>query len=426
MATVLAYTSPALGHINPLMPVLLALAGRGHDVHVRTLRDFVGMVREQGLTAEAIDARIEPLRARHPDWTARTPVHALRTNAALFTERAQFDGPDLQRAIDEVEPDVLIVDINAWGALAAAQAQERPWVQFAPYLPPIASRSAPPFGPGLIPKAGPAGRLRDAIARRLVMGAVEREFTPRLSEVRARFGLGPVDRVEDFLLACPRMIVTSSPPFDYERPDWPEHVRLIGGMSWEAPASSPGWLDEIEGPITLVTTSSEYQADEALARAAIDGLAGEPGSVVITMPAGASDFGALPPNVRLERFVPHSHVLARAEVAVTHGGMGATQKALAAGVPVCVVPFGRDQLETAARVVHAGAGSRLPVKRLSAERLRAAVRDAATKRAGAERCAAGFVAAGGATAGADVVEELVGASVGRADVVDRATVRPRL
>jgi UDP:flavonoid glycosyltransferase YjiC (YdhE family) len=50
-------------------------------------------------------------------------------------------------------------------------------------------------------------------------------------------------------------------------------------------------------------------------------------------------------------------VLDRAACAVTHGGMGATQKALAHGVPVCVVPFGRDQLEVARRVRTAGAGA---------------------------------------------------------------------
>jgi hypothetical protein len=36
--------------------------------------------------------------------------------------------------------------------------------------------------------------------------------------------------------------------------------------------------------------------------------------------------------------------------------MGATQKALAHGVPVCAVPFGRDQLEVARRVEVAAAG----------------------------------------------------------------------
>jgi hypothetical protein len=53
---------------------------------------------------------------------------------------------------------------------------------------------------------------------------------------------------------------------------------------------------------------------------------------------------------RLQRFVPHGPLLERAVCAMTHGGMGATQKALVHGVPVCVVPFGRDRLEVARRV----------------------------------------------------------------------------
>jgi UDP:flavonoid glycosyltransferase YjiC (YdhE family) len=70
-------------------------------------------------------------------------------------------------------------------------------------------------------------------------------------------------------------------------------------------------------------------------------------------------------------FVPHSQVLERAVCAVTHGGMGATQKPLSLGVPVCVVPFGRDQMEVARRVEVARCGTRLPAKKLSAPRRRA-------------------------------------------------------
>jgi UDP:flavonoid glycosyltransferase YjiC (YdhE family) len=125
------------------------------------------------------------------------------------------------------------------------------------------------------------------------------------------------------------------------------------------------------------------------------------------MPAGVNHIGEVPRNARVEEFVPHGHVLDQTAVAVTHGGMGATQKALARGIPVCVVPFGRDQLEVAARVVHADAGSRLAVKKLSPSALRDAVRTAATKQAGAARVAAGFAAAGGAPAGADAMEALL-------------------
>jgi UDP:flavonoid glycosyltransferase YjiC (YdhE family) len=73
-------------------------------------------------------------------------------------------------------------------------------------------------------------------------------------------------------------------------------------------------------------------------------------------------------------------------------------------VPVCAVPFGRDQFEVARRVEVAGAGARLPATRLSPERLRAKVRAASARRPGAEAIARAYRAAGGAVAAADAVE----------------------
>jgi hypothetical protein len=37
MARILAYTSPALGHLFPFSALLLEMAARGHEIHLRTL-----------------------------------------------------------------------------------------------------------------------------------------------------------------------------------------------------------------------------------------------------------------------------------------------------------------------------------------------------------------------------------------------------
>lgn len=71
-------------------------------------------------------------------------------------------------------------------------------------------------------------------------------------------------------------------------------------------------------------------------------------------------------------FVPHAAVLPSARVVVTHGGHGTVMKALAHGVPLVCLPFGRDQADVARRAVEAGAGLRLS-RRSSPDRLRAAV-----------------------------------------------------
>jgi UDP:flavonoid glycosyltransferase YjiC (YdhE family) len=66
-----------------------------------------------------------------------------------------------------------------------------------------------------------------------------------------------------------------------------------------------------------------------------------------------------PENVDVVRAAPHREVLREAQLVVTHCGHGTTVKALAAGVPIVGLPMGRDQLDVAARLVHAGAGVRL-------------------------------------------------------------------
>ena len=406
MARVLAYTSPARGHLFPVTPILDELRGRGHEVALRTLASQVEPMRSRGFDAAPIDPAIE--RMPHDDYRARSPLGAQKRAMRVFGRRAELDAPDLRRAIEATRPDALLVDVNAWGALAVAEEWGGDWASWCPYPLPLPSPQAPPFGPGFRPARGPAGRLRDAVLRPVVFGSLERIVRPLVNEVRERVGVRPLSSATQLFLTAPLLLYMTAEPFEYPRSDWPENVRLVGPCDWDPPAERPSWLDEVEAPIVLVTTSSELQDDARLVRCALEALAGEDVHVVATVPSAEPDRFEVPPNARVLPFVPHAAVLDRAVCAITHGGMGATQKALARGVPVCVVPFGRDQLEVARRVEVAGAGTRLPSRRLSADRLRRAVLEAIERRPGAERIAQAYRAAGGPPAAADAVERLLG------------------
>jgi MGT family glycosyltransferase len=362
-------------------------------------------MRARGFDAAAIDPAIE--RIEHDDYLARTPLGAQKRAMRVFCRRAEHDAGDLRRAIDDVRPDVLLVDINAWGALAVAEAWGGPWASWCPYPLPLPSRDAPPFGPGLRPARGPAGRLRDAALRPIVFGGLERIVAPGVNEVRERVGVPPASGAAELFLAAPLLLYLTAEPFEYPRSDWPGNVRLVGPCDWEPPAEPPGWLDQVEMPIVLVTTSSEFQDDGRLVRCALEALAGDQFHVVATLPSGDPTRFDAPANSRVLSFAPHAPILDRAACAITHGGMGATQKALARGVPACVVPFGRDQLEVARRVEVARAGTRLPAKRLSPKRLRAAVKDAIRREEGARRIAEGYRTAEGPLAAADALEALI-------------------
>lgn len=402
MARILAYTSPARGHLYPVTPILDELCSRGHQIAVRTLGSEVELMRSRGFDCEPLDPAGA---APHDDYLARTPQGALKRALRTFARRAEIDLPAMRAAIEQAAPDALLVDVNAWGAQAAAEASGLPWATWCPFPLPLSSPDVPPFGPGLAPARGPIGRLRDSLLRPVLMSSYARAFVPAVNQVRTQGGLPPLSNPAALYESAPVVLYMTAEPFEYPRAAWPENIVLVGPCAWEPPAEAPDWLADVRQPVVLITTSSEFQDDARLVHCALQALSNEDVHVLATLPAQHARKLDVPPNAHVETFVPHGLVLDRAVCAVTHGGMGATQKALAAGVPVCAVPFGRDQFEVARRVEVSGAGTRLPARRLNSERLRAKVHEAISRKPGAERIASAFHRAGGATTAADAIEQ---------------------
>ncbi len=404
MAHLLCYTSPGRGHLFPTVPVLLEMVRRGHDVSLMTLAGEVARMTAAGLGTRPIDAAIEAVAL--DDWGASSPMAALDRAVRAFVARAEHEIPDLQRAIEREQPDLVLVDFNCWGAAAVAERSGLPWALFMPYFLPWTLPGLPPFGPGLAPRRDLLGRLRDAVLGKLVRAVVNRNL-PALNAIREKVGLPSLGHMTDVGRTAPRILYYTAEPFEYACPARPPGVVPVGPCSWEPPGDPPAWLAGVSKPIVLVTCSTEFQDDGRLVGVALEALAQEDVFVVVTTAAVDPARFQPPPNAHVERFVPHGPILRRAAAVVCHGGMGITQKALAAGVPVCVVPFGRDQLEVARHVEVAGAGTRLLAKKLTPPRLRAAVVGARACRAGAERIARAFRAAGGPAAAADALESLM-------------------
>jgi MGT family glycosyltransferase len=405
---VLAYTSPAWGHLSPIVPVLTELARRGWAVRVRTLASACSALRAAGLEAEPISVEIE--RIGHDDWKASSPVAAQKRAMAVFARRAPLDAADLQQSASAVRPDMLLVDVMALGALAAAEASGLPYATWLPYPAWIRREGAAPYGPGLAPMDGLLGRLRNAAVRRLVAGAAAR-FTEAANAGRSVVGLNPITSPDEILLLPPCVVAMTDPALEYPGP-WPATFHQVGPLTWDPSTEAPSWLAGEQRPIVLVSTSSEYQHDDVLVQAAFDALADRHDlAVVATVPGGGSERVArlqVPSNGRAERFVPHSAVLPRCAVVVCHGGAGITHRALAAGVPVVAVPFGRDQLEVARRAEMTGAAVRLPVRRLTPQRLRRAIAEAQARREQARNLAARIELSNGPAAAADAIGQQLG------------------
>ncbi len=226
-----------------------------------------------------------------------------------------------------------------------------------------------------------------------------------LNEPRRQLGLAPIDSEADAWRA-PLHLYYTAEPFEVAGLELPPSFRMVGPGVWEPPTDPPAWLEALEEPVVLVSVSSEFQRDDALVAVALEALGSEDVRVVATTVAHDPGKFEVPANARVERWLPHGPLLRKAACVVCHAGMGVTQKTLAAGVPVCAVPFGRDQAEVARRVEAVAAGTHLPRAQLDAQRLRAKVHEAIDRKPGAKRVAAGFARAGGAVAAADAVEQI--------------------
>jgi UDP:flavonoid glycosyltransferase YjiC (YdhE family) len=77
----------------------------------------------------------------------------------------------------------------------------------------------------------------------------------------------------------------------------------------------------------------------------IAGLRDLPITVIVTVgrDLNPADIGPQPANVHVERYIPLSLLAPHCDLVVTSGGSGTVMAALAAGVPLVVIPLGADQ-----------------------------------------------------------------------------------
>lgn len=409
------------GTIPPELGVARRLIEQGHQVHV--LADPTLAQRAQAAGCGFSPWRraphrtsLDPAEDLFKDWESHNPIAMLRNARDRFMAgpAAEF-AADTVETVEAVQPDAVVADAFILGAIAGGQAAGLPVAVLVPNIWMLPTRDVPAVGPGFAPARGPIGRARDALLR----AAVTRLFDgglPALNAARAAHGLPALDAFWDQVLSAERILVLSSTAFDFAAPHVPDHVRYVGPIlddpDWADPWTPP-WPEDADRPLVLVGFTSNFQDHAAVLRRVVAALSTLPVRGVVTL-GQALQPSEVPAadNVAVVRTAPHRPLLAHARLAVTHCGHGTTMKALAAGVPMVGMPMGRDQNDTAARVVHHGAGVRLSPNAAPA-RIAAAVERVLADdryRAAAARLAEGIAADNRAT---DPARELT-------DVVDPA------
>lgn len=354
------------GNSPPVLGVAAALARRGHDVRVLADRSLGEAVAAAG--ARHVPWRTAPQRASSDpstefvrDFEPRTPLGAsARLRDRLIVGAAPAFAADTIEEIRREPVDAVVSEVLLMGSQVAAAASGAASVTLVPNIYPGDVPGVPPFGLGLQPRSDRLGMVRD----RLAAGLGRRLWDKRLGDMNrllAEYGQPPARSLFEMLERPDRVLVLTSAAFEFGGgARTAANVRYCGPRL-DDPAWVGGW-DEPEGsgPLVLVSLSTTTQGQDRMIRRIVRALGRiEARGLVTTGPSFDADGIERPANVMIVPSAPHSAVLPHADAVVTHAGHGTVIKALAQGVPVLCLPVGRDQPDTAARVVAAGAGLRL-------------------------------------------------------------------
>lgn len=384
------------GNVPPTLAAIRALADRGHEVR---------LVADDTMRVEAIEAgaRFLPWK-RAPnrpdrsfescfirDWeTADALDGFLRGCERIFVGPARSYAEDILDALATEPADILLGSDLLFGSMLAGEVAKVPTALLASNISLWPLPGHPPFGPGFQPALSAADRARDAEVSAMVEQAWD-GFLPRLNAARAHFGIVPLAHVREQPLSTGRYLLATSAAFDFPTERLPDHVRYIGPL-----LELPSWASErwtmppasAMRPLVLVSFSTTNQGQADVLQRVICGLAGEPVEVVVTLGKALEGLRLQSSaNVTILANAVHDDILVKASAVVTHGGHGTIMRSLRHGVPLVILPMGRDQNDNAARVAYHGAGLRLDPS-VSSQMLAKAVRHVVSEPNFAERAMA--------------------------------------
>jgi UDP:flavonoid glycosyltransferase YjiC (YdhE family) len=309
------------GHFQPLRPFLDAARRRGHETLVIGAPALGALVERSGHPfrpgGEPPEAKIAPIREQLPAVPAH--VASVLGNRELFGRLAtEAMLPTMARVVRDWAPDIVLRDPCEYASAVVA--------------------------PGL-----GVGTAQVAIGQAEVEWGSIAVAQPALEAHRA--GVADELRRSPYVTRFPASLDPSPFPdtrrFHEPRPGPRE--------------SLPDWWPGSRAPLVYVsfgTVMGHMTTAADTYRVVLEAVAGDDARVLLTIGRrfDAARLGLVPDNVHVEPWVDQADVLDHADVVVCHGGSGTMFGALAAGVPVVVVPLFADQFANAARVDRTGAG----------------------------------------------------------------------
>jgi len=422
MARFLIGTVPAIGHINPALPIARTLVERGHEVWWYTGQRFRAKVDATGAhyvpMSAAPDFDDRDLDIAFPGRRGLTGLAQLKWDLKyVFIDSSSGQLTDCLNILRAFPADVFLADTVFAGAGATYEKGGPPWAVFGISALALSSRDTAPFGLALPPDSSPLGRVRNRGLHLLFNHVIFRDVITYTNTVRAQLGL-PVIRGSLFDAGLSPFLYLQGtvPEFEYPRSDLPPQVHFVGLLTARRPIefTPPPWWHDLttDRPVVHVTQGTLATDVNELIVPTLQALAHENVLVIATTgdrSVTSVTLDPLPTNARIAQFIPYEQLLPHVNVMVTNGGYGGVQLALSHGIPLVAAGATEEKPEICARIAWAGVGINLKTNRPAPDQVRDAIHTLLTDsryRQKARQIQAAFNAHDGPTEAAMLLEKL--------------------
>jgi MGT family glycosyltransferase len=379
---ILIASTPAAGHLNPLLSIASLLVESGHEVAIQVNEDLRPAVEAAGhrFLSEIPNAQTSPgyFFETYPERMQKSPGMEMTGYDLVhfFARVMAAQSASLKMALYDFPADLILTDSIYWGTLPmlVGPRDKRPAIaHLGVSVVNIGSGKNIPIRPDETPEQRKAEvQLRE----RLMLQPAQQAVNAALASLGYP------------ALPCPVLEAMTELPdlylhpgiASFEYPDSNSKVKYIGALPTPAGQPKlPEWWQQIDRTKRLVLVTQGTIANRDFGQViapALVALGGREDVTIIVTTGGRPAESipvAIPSNARITSYLPYAQIMPEIDLLITNGGYGTVNMAISHGIPVISAGLTEDKEEVSAHVQWSGAGIDLRTNQATPEAIKHAV-----------------------------------------------------
>ncbi|MDJ0650854.1 MAG: glycosyltransferase [Xenococcaceae cyanobacterium MO_188.B19] len=403
------------GHLNTMLPLGKELQQRGNRVTLFGILDAKSKTLAAGLEFKSLaesefpEGTIVELLAQLGKLKER---EALKYTVKVISDTADVLLREAPKAIKEAGVEALLVDQASSEGGSVAEFLNIPFISICSAVVLNREESIPPYFTTWSYNPAWWAKLRNRLGYR-ILNRLGKPISEVINKYRQEWNL-PDQSNRNELYSQLAQISQQPAELEFPREELPQWFHFTGPYHSATGREVPSFpYDQLTGkPLIYASMGTVQNRLIRVFQQIAEACVGLDAQLVISL-GGSAKPESLPKlagTPLVVEYAPQLELLQKAALTITHAGMNTTLECLTNGVPMVAIPIANDQPGISARIVWAGCGEAIPVKKIDVAKLRTAIQKVLTEdsyKQNALRLQEAIKQAGGVSRAADIIEQVV-------------------